>query len=100
MQDIEKRDVPLELRQRMKEVVLDEAQLLAFARNHFARLPDLAAIDIIAGDGRTKAAFAQVKRQQPNAATDVEERLPRALQQLVSRAEDLVAPKFAADVTL
>jgi hypothetical protein len=100
MQDVEERDVSLEFRERMNEVVLDKAQLLTFARNNFAGLPDFAAIDIVAGDNRLKPAFAQVKRQQPDAAADIQERLVRGVQQVVSRAEDYIAPKFAPDVTL
>ena len=100
MEDVEERDMALEFRERVGQVVIKKSQPLASAGNHFARLPDFARIDIVSGNGRLKAALAQVKWEETDAATDVEERFGRSAQQLVSGTKDMVAAQFARDIPL
>jgi hypothetical protein len=61
-------------------------------------LPNFPFIDIQSEDWLPAPTLAQIERQQPHAASDIEDRFLRARKQLVSRGINGITPQFASHI--
>ena len=78
MEHIEKSDVAGENRHRFLHVLKAKLDIFVRCRGDVASLPDFPRIDIEPEDRLPAPAFAQIKREQTNAASDIQDRLLRA----------------------
>src|SRR5205085_9744717 len=61
-------------------------------------VPDFSRIDIEAGNGLRAAALAQIKREQADAATDIENRLIGPTKKFVGGRKNRIAAQFALHI--
>ena len=98
MQDIEESDVAGKSRQRLLHVVQAELDVLILLRGDLAAVTNFARIDVQAEHGMTASALAEIEGEQPNAATDIEDRILRVTQQFVGAWINPIVPQLASHV--
>jgi len=97
MKQVEKHNVAV-LPDRIANVLLDKVQVgITTSADRFGT-PDLAPVPIDANDRRLKISLPQIEGEQSDAATDIEERIVRSLQQVKRRPKDRIEPKLAPGI--
>ena len=95
MEDIEERDVSLKLRDRFLDILLVKTDVPVATSRDIIGVPDFSRIDIESGDRLRAAAFAQIKREQTDSATDIENRLIGTTEKFAGRRKNRIAAQFA-----
>ena len=98
MEDVEERDVARENREGLLHIVQAELDILILLRGDFAAVANFACIHIQTEDRLPAGAFSKIKPQQPNAATDIQDRVIRRPEQFIRGRIDLVVPQFAPHI--
>ena len=99
MKHIEKGNVAGENRNRSPDVLMAQIDVPIGGRGDGASLPDFPLIDIETQKRLLATAFAQIKREQAEPATDIQDRLLRAAKELVRGRINGIAPQFAPHIT-
>ncbi len=98
MQHIKKHNIPGEMREQSLNVLVTKIDVLVVVLRNALSLSDLARIQIKSEDRLPATALAQIKRQQTDTASDIENRLGRAAQEFVRGGINGIAAQFAAHV--
>ena len=98
MQDIKESDVAGENRQRPLHIMQAKFDIFVLFRGDFAPVTDLSRIDIQSEHRLPAGALAEIKRQQTDAASDIQDRVPGRAQQFIRGRINLVVAQFAADI--
>jgi hypothetical protein len=98
MQDIEERDVAGKSRDRGLNILKAQFHIAITFGRDLTSVTNLARVDIQTEDRLGAGALAQIKRQQSNAAPDVQDRFGGRTQQLVRGLINPIAAQLAANV--
>jgi hypothetical protein len=95
---IEKRNRTGKGRERSLNILRAKLDIFVTLLRNAHPLPDFPCINIQSQDGLPAAAFTQIKREQANTASDIEDRIVRAGKKLIGRRINRVVTKFAPDI--
>ena len=98
MEHIEEHDVAAKLRERFLRILLVKTDIAIAISRRISGVPDFSRIDIESGDRLRAAAFAQIKREQADAATDIENRFIGPTKKFVGGRKNRIAAQFASHV--
>ena len=98
MEHIEEHDVAAKLRERFLRILLVKTDIAIAISRRISGVPDFSRIDIEPGDRLRAAAFAQIKREQADAATDIENRFIGPTKKFVGCWKNRIAAQFALHI--
>jgi hypothetical protein len=98
VQHIEERDVSAKLRERVLRILMTKFDIVVARLRDPRTRPDFSRVHINAQDRLAASAFPQIKRQQPDTATHIEDRLGGRTQQLKRDRINLIPPQLPAHV--
>lgn len=98
MEHVEESDVPRENRQRFPNILKAQLDIFIARRRDLRPVSDLSLVQVQAEHGLPALAFPQIKGQQPDAATDVQDGILRRTQQFIRGGVDLVVAYFAPHI--
>src|SRR6478672_3959167 len=98
MQHIEERDVTGKIRDRGLDILKPKLDVAIMVGCNPGAVTNLARIDVEAEDRLRAGALAQIKREQSDSASDIENRFGGKSEKLVGRRKNPIAPQFAAHV--
>src|SRR5438045_781334 len=98
MEHIEERDVAAKLRERFLRILLVKTDIAIAISRRISGVPDFSRIDIEADDWLRAAAFAQIKREQTDAATDIENWFIRSVKKFIGLRKNRIAAQFALHI--
>ena len=98
MEHIEERDVSAKLRNRFPNILLVKTDVAIAISRRISGVPDFSSIDIESGNGLRTAAFAQIKREQTDAATNIENRFIGPAKKFVGCWKNRIAAQFALHI--
>ena len=97
MQQIEENDVAGSS-DRLADIALQKFNVSISPPRHVSGALDLASVAVEAADLGKKVSLAQIEREQPDAAAEIDQRLVRIPKQRKGRGKNRIAPQFAARV--
>ena len=98
MQHIEEDNIPGEFWERLLNILVTEIDVRVVSPRDALALLDLSGVQIETEDRLVATAFAQIKREQTDAASDIEDRLARTAQEFVGRRINWIAAQFASGI--
>ena len=99
MQHIKKNNVAGEVRQRLLNILVMKINVRVMGFDNSLAVPDLSRIQIESEDPLPANTLAQIKREQTDAAPQIENRLGRVAQQFVGGGINGIAAQFAAHIS-
>lgn len=98
MKDVEERNVPAKIRRRALNILAAKLNIFIMLPRDLGPVSNFARIQVHSENGLRKAAFPQIKTEQPDSASDIQDRLRRGMEQLPSGTVNLVPAQLAAHV--
>ena len=98
MEHIEERDVAAKLRERFLRILLVKTDIAIAISRRISGVPDFSSIDIESGNGLRAAAFPQIKREQTDAATNIENRFIQSVKKFIGLRKNRIAAQFALHI--
>jgi len=98
MQHIEKDNVSREFRERLLNILVTEVDVRIVSLRDPLALLDLSCVQVETEERVPAPAFAKIKPEQTNAASNVQDRLAQVAQKFVGRRISRITTQFASDI--